>query len=174
MANSIIGIALERDVRMVPLHPHVERIVEKEVSQDRANHPTLRRPSVSADKAPVRHLHRRFQPSLDVHQHPRAIRVLAHRPHEQIRVYAVEEGPDIKIKNPGMAPTSLPRHTDRIECRFSGPVSVGIPVELRLQKRFQEPFDHHLGDAIGNCGNSQRPRLAIAFGMSTRRTGGGK
>jgi hypothetical protein len=59
--------------------------------------------------------------------------VLAHGPHEQIRLDAVEEGPDIKIKNPGMAPAPLPRHDDRIERRFPGPVAVGILVELRLR-----------------------------------------
>jgi site-specific DNA recombinase len=83
--------------------------------------PTLRRPPFPPDEAPIRHPHRCLQPSLDVHQHPRAIRMFTHRPHEQICIDAVEEGLDIKIKNPGMAPASLPRHTDRIERRFAGP-----------------------------------------------------
>ena len=100
--------------------------------------------------------------------------VLAHRPHQQFRLDAVKEGLDIEIKNPVMTPASLPRRADRIERRFAGPVSIGIRVELWFRQRFQMPFDHHLGDAIRDRGNSQRARLAITLGMSTRRTGGGK
>jgi hypothetical protein len=33
MAHRIIGIAFERDVRMVPLHPHIERILHEEIRQ---------------------------------------------------------------------------------------------------------------------------------------------
>ena len=47
-------------------------------------------------------------------------------------------------------------------------------LEPGLHHRLEEPFDHHLGDAVGNRGNPQRPRLPSPFGMSTRRTGGGK
>jgi hypothetical protein len=71
---------------------------------------------------------------------------------------------DVEIKNPGISPASLPRHADQIERRFIGPVSVGILVEQRLHEGFQEPFDHHLGDPIGDRGYPQRPRLAIALG----------
>src|SRR5271156_5173624 len=62
-----------------------------------------------------------------------------------------------------MTPASLPRRADRIERRFSGPVSIGIRVELWFYQRFQMPFDHHLGNAIRDRGNSQRARLAIAL-----------
>src|SRR3954453_23739949 len=58
---------------------------------------------------------------------------------------------------------ALPRHADRIERRFAGPVSVGIRVELWFHQRFQVPFDHHLGDAISYRGDPQRARLAIAL-----------
>jgi site-specific DNA recombinase len=125
--------------------------------------PTLRRPSLSPDDAPIRHLHRGFQPSVDVQKRPRAIGVLAHCPHQQFRVNAVKEGLDIKIKNPVTTPASLPRHADRIERRFAGPASIGIRVELWLHRRFQMPFDHHLGDAISDRGNAQRARLAVAL-----------
>jgi len=89
--------------------------------------------------------------------------VLAHRTHQQVRVDAVKEVLDIEIKDPVMAPASLPRPVDRIERRFVGPVSIGIKVKLGLHQRFQMPFDHHLGDAICDRGNPQRARLAIAL-----------
>ena len=38
MADSIIGVSLERDVRVLPLHPTVEPIVKKKVSQYRADY----------------------------------------------------------------------------------------------------------------------------------------
>ena len=37
MANHIIRVALERDVRKFPSHPEIERIMEKKISQQRAN-----------------------------------------------------------------------------------------------------------------------------------------
>ena len=98
-----------------------------------------------------------------MYKRPRAIGVLAHRPHQQFRLDAVKEGLDIEIKNPVMTPASLPRRADRIERRFAGPVSIGIRVELWFRQRFQMPFDHHLGDAIRDRGNSQRARLAITL-----------
>src|SRR5450631_1230457 len=60
VANRIIGIALERYVREVPAHPHIERIVKKEIRQEGADDPTLWRPSFSPDEPPVRHPHRGF------------------------------------------------------------------------------------------------------------------
>ena len=104
-----------------------------------------------------------FSHLFDVEKHPRAIRVLAHRPHQQIRIDAVEEALDVEIKNPVTTPASLPRHADRIERRFAGSVSIGVRVEAWLHQRLQVPLDHHLGDAVGDRGNPQRPRLAIAL-----------
>ena len=109
VANRIVGIALERDGGMIPRHPDVEGIMQEQVRQDRADHPTLWRSSLPDDEAALRRLRRCLQPSLDVHQHPRAVGVLAHRPHQQFRLDAVKEGLDIEIKNPVMTPASLPR-----------------------------------------------------------------
>ena len=36
-------------------------------------------------------------------------------------------------------------------------------MEPGLHQRLEEPFDHHLGDAVGNRGNPQRPRLAVTL-----------
>jgi hypothetical protein len=38
MADHIIGITLERDGRMVPPHPHIERVMQKEIRQERADY----------------------------------------------------------------------------------------------------------------------------------------
>jgi hypothetical protein len=34
MADDIIGITLKRDIRMVPAHPEVERIMQEEIRQE--------------------------------------------------------------------------------------------------------------------------------------------
>ena len=76
--------------------------------------------------------------------------MFTHCPHEQISVDAIEKGPDIKIKHPGVPPAALTRHAYSFECRFARPVSLGVAVELRLHQRLQEPLDHRLGDAVGH------------------------
>src|SRR5215469_16088895 len=82
VADRIIGITLERDVRMVPPHPPVERVMKKEVGQEWTHDPSLRRSSFPADEAAIRHLNGRSQPSVEVKQHPWAVRMFAHRPHQ--------------------------------------------------------------------------------------------
>jgi hypothetical protein len=37
MHDNIIGIALKRAARMIPGHPHIERVVQEQVRQDRRN-----------------------------------------------------------------------------------------------------------------------------------------
>src|ERR1700745_4203105 len=157
MADDIIGIALKWDIRMVPAHPQVERIMQEEIRQEGADDPTLRRASFPCDEASILHLLRGIQPSLDEQKHPRAIGMLADRAHKQIGIDAVEEGLDIKIKNPRMAPASLPRPPDRIERRFVGSISIGVVVEVRLHEWLQETLDHRLGNAIGDRRYSERP-----------------
>jgi len=84
--------------------------------------------------------------------------MLAHRPHQQIRIDAVEESLDVEINDPRVAPAALPRRSDRIERRFAGPVSIGVAVEPGLHQRLEEPFDHHLGDAVGKPPGVDRHR----------------
>jgi hypothetical protein len=43
------AVSLERNVRMVPRHPYVERVMQKEIRQERANDPALRYASFPRD-----------------------------------------------------------------------------------------------------------------------------
>src|SRR5215471_17401149 len=43
VTDRIISVALERDVRMIPSHPVIERIVEKEIREHGTNDRPLRR-----------------------------------------------------------------------------------------------------------------------------------
>src|SRR5262245_33357651 len=165
MADRIIGIALERNVRILPSHPCIERIMQKEIRQDRAYDPTLWCASLPRDEASIRHLYGGFQPSFDVEKHPRAIRVFADRTHQQIAVDSIEEALDVEIQNPRMTPATLPCHADRIECRLAGPITIGVLVEAGLNQWLKVPLDNRLGDSVGDSGNPQwpRPSSSISF-----------
>src|SRR3954452_7131450 len=158
VTDRIVGIALEGNARMVPVHPHIERVMQKKICKDGAYNPTLWRPSFPHGEATIRHLHRCFQPSLDVQQHPWTVRMFTDCSHKQSRLDTVKEGLDVEIKDPGVAPASLPRDAHSIERRFAGPVSIGVVMEMRLHEWLQNPFDHHLGDSIGDRWNTKRPR----------------
>ena len=132
--------------------------IEGYLLRSRSHDPTLWRSSLPRDEAPIRHLHGRFQPSFDVEKHPRAIRVFADRTHQQIGIDSVEEALDVEIQNPRITPASLPRHADRIERRFAGPVPIGVLVEAGLHQRLKLSLDNRLSDAVGDRGNTQWPR----------------
>jgi hypothetical protein len=158
MADRIVGIPFERNGRMVPRHPNIERVMQKEIRQDWADNPALWRASFPRNEASIRHLHGRLQPSFDVEKHPRTVRVFADRTHQQIGIDSIKEALDVEIQNPRMAPASLPRHADRIERRFAGPVPIGVLVEAGLHKRLKLSLDNRLSDAVGDRGNTQWPR----------------
>jgi len=42
VTNGIVRVTLERDVRIGSLHPHIERIMQKQIRQDGTYDPTLR------------------------------------------------------------------------------------------------------------------------------------
>ena len=95
---------------MFPLHPLVERVVKKKIRQHRADNRTLRGSPFSADQGSVRHAHGRLEPSLNIQQHPFAVRVTAHGSHQKFPVDSVEETLDVEVENPVPLPTSLPSH----------------------------------------------------------------
>ena len=68
VTNGIVRVSLERDVRIVLRHPHVERVVQEQVCQQRANDSALWRARLPRHDAAVLHLHRRLQPALDIEQ----------------------------------------------------------------------------------------------------------
>src|SRR5690349_22805108 len=90
VTDRVVGIALEGNARMTPFHPHIERIMQKKICQDGTYNPALWRPPFPYDEATIGHLHGCFQPSLDVQQHPRTVRMLADCSHKQICLDTVE------------------------------------------------------------------------------------
>src|ERR1039458_1324091 len=92
MANHIISKAFKRYLRTVLPHPHVERIVQKEICQQRADYSPLRRPLLPSAEGAVSHLNRRFQPPFDIEHHPLAFGVFPYRPHQEFPINVIEIG----------------------------------------------------------------------------------
>jgi len=124
----------------------------------------LWRSTLSAHQGTVRHVHGGLQPSFDVHQHPLAVRVSPHRSHQEVPVDGIEETFDIQVEHPVLFPASLARNGQGVMRRPPGSIPIGIPVKHRFQDWFQVSPDHHLGDAVRDRWNAQRPLLPIRLG----------
>ena len=70
----IVRVAFKTNARTMPVHPFVKRIVQKEISKQWTNYPTLRCPLLANALATVLLLNGCPQPSPDVQQHPLAAR----------------------------------------------------------------------------------------------------
>src|SRR5471030_515741 len=139
MTNGVIRVALEQDVRTGSRHPHVERIMQKQIRQGGAYDPALRSSRDSRHDAAILQLDRSLQPALDIEQHPRLVRMTTDRPEHQLPIDAVEIGFYVEIEHPVVAPTALTSLAHGVDRRSAGPVAIGIGVEHRLQNGLQTP-----------------------------------
>ena len=129
MADRVVSVSFERDARILPLHPLVERIVKKEIRQHGTDDSPLRGPSFPVNQGPVRHAHRRPQPPFQVEQNPWAVRVPPHGSHQEVPIDLIEETLDVQIEHPVISPATLPSLDEGIMRRLPWPISIGIPVE---------------------------------------------
>jgi hypothetical protein len=99
----------------------------------------------------------------------------AYRSHQEFIVDVIEESLDIHVQYPVSSPATLQGYSQGIVRRFMRAVAIGVNVELWLQNRLQHVFDHHLRDAMRSATVGIPKGLVppVAFGISTRRTGGG-
>src|SRR3954468_18768571 len=141
MTNDVIRVALERDVRTGSRHPHVERIMQKQIRQGGAYDSALRSSRHSRHDAAILHLYRSLQPALDIEQHPRLVRMTTDRPKHQLPIDAVEIGFYVEIEHPVIPPTALTSLAHGIDRRFAGPVAIRVGVERRLQTRLKVATD---------------------------------
>ena len=65
VTDHVVRIALEGDVRELPRHPFIERVVQEQVRQQRRDHPALWRSRLSRYDPAILHLHGRLQPALE-------------------------------------------------------------------------------------------------------------
>ena len=54
VTNHVVRVTLERDVREIPSHPEIERIVEIKIRQNRTDDTTLWRPRCPLDETVIR------------------------------------------------------------------------------------------------------------------------
>ena len=81
--DDIIGIALEGDGGLFPLHPGIERIMQEEIGKDRADTTPLRDPLSPLDEGAILALHGGLEPPYHRQEDPWTGRVLAERPQQQ-------------------------------------------------------------------------------------------
>src|SRR4029077_19071582 len=153
MTNGVIRVALERDVRTPSRHPHVERIVQKQIRQDGAYDPALRSSRHSRHDAVIFQLDRSLRPALDIEQHPRLVRMTTNRPEHQLPIDAVKIGFYVEIEHPVVAPAALTSLAHGIDRRFAGPVTISVGVDHRLQTRLQVATGNFLGEPVSDSWN---------------------
>ena len=90
-------------------------------------------------------------------------------------VETVKKCLDVKIERPVITPASLPRLTYGTDRRAARTIAVRVRMEHGFQTWLQVSSDNLLGNAIRDSRNAEHPgATTLPFGISTRRTGGGK
>jgi hypothetical protein len=144
-------------------HRQVERVVEVDVRQERADHPALRRPLLHHLELAVLH-HACVQP---FQQQPNEARiadpVLDELPHPFV-LDRVEERADIGIEHPAYLPAQRDRQCiQSVVLIPAGPESVREAQEHRLVDRLQDHLHRLLDDLVLDGRDAERPRATIAL-----------
>src|SRR5947207_1164993 len=95
--QSIIRIPTPRKVRVRPRHPEIERVMQEQVRQNRADNTTLRGATLSLSLRTVFMLHGRRQPSFDVEPRPFACHMLPNSPQQKFVVDIVKQTFDVEL-----------------------------------------------------------------------------
>jgi hypothetical protein len=100
--------------------------------------------------------------------------MMTNRLEQQLPIDTVEVTFDVDVEHPVVAPAALTSLAYGLDRRSAGPVAIRVGVEHRLQIRLQVASGDLLGDTVGDVGMPNGRVPPSAFGISTRRTGGGK
>ena len=114
--QAVVGIALERAVRELPLHPRVERPVQEQVSDHGTDRRSLRGSPVPRPHVPSGMMHRGGQPPFHVKEHPGGKAQPFHGPDREILRHAAEERPDARTRPPSRTPSSASGATASASC----------------------------------------------------------
>ncbi len=155
--EDIIRVALKRDARVLPRHPHIERVVHECVHQQRGDWRPLRGTSLPSNKSSIGHLHRRFQPPLDVQQNPPLLGVMSYRFEQQIMRHAVEERSDVKIQHPTLRPAASASHSQCVMGITPRTIAVAVGVEDRLKLLSQQHRRCGLGYPVSHRRHPEHP-----------------
>src|SRR5205823_14758637 len=95
--NRVIRVPGKRTRWIGALHPDVERIVHKQVHQNRTDHPALWRATLPWHLSAFCRLERCSKPPLDVQQDPVFLDVAANRFYQQDMINLIERPLDVKL-----------------------------------------------------------------------------
>jgi hypothetical protein len=135
--------------------------VQEKIGEERTNDSALRRTPITLFQGTIWLLDGRLEPTLDMQQHPGALRVMPNRSHQETVIDPIKEASHVEIKNPVATPAPPTRYAHGINCRSLRPITVGVFVKVRLQDWLQDHLHDRLGYPIGNRGNA---KLANPFG----------
>ena len=174
--DSIVGIALELELRELPPHPQIKRIVQEEIGQQWTDDSAFCGvPLLRCSRVPSVFCTGSTKPPRNIQLHPWAFGVVCHSTLGQVMWNGIKESFDIQVNDPVCVPAALPCNTNRIERRLAGPIAVRVRMELRFHQRLQHHLHHGLCNARSLTVGMPRGRLPpLSFGISTSRTGGGK
>ena len=79
----------------------------------------------------------------------------------QLPIDTVKVSLYVEVEHPVVAPAALTGRAHGIDCRFTGPVAIGVGMEHRFQNGLQVSTGNFLGDAVSDSWNAQRARTAI-------------
>ena len=136
--------------------------MQEQVRQERTDNAALWCTCLPLDDATIFHPDRHLQPTLDIEQHPWAIRMMADGLEQQLPVDVMPEACfqhdeipfDVDVEHPVVSPATLTTLTHGINRRLTRPVAIRAGMKHRLQTRLQFATDNFLGDAIGNRRNT--------------------
>jgi len=78
------------------------------------DHTALRRTLLAKDDIAVHRFEGRFQPTLNIQQHPSILDVRANRLHQQIVIKIVKGSFDVELNDPVITPATLARHCNSL------------------------------------------------------------
>src|SRR5262245_55999076 len=78
--RTVVRVAAEPHTSHLTPQPRVERVVQEEISQHRADDAPLRGASLARHQCPFRGFHRRLEPTLDIQENPRDSAMLSESP----------------------------------------------------------------------------------------------
>jgi hypothetical protein len=136
VANRIVGIALERYVREIPAHPHIERIMKKEICQEGLITPPCGVPLSRPTRLPSAICTGAFSHlSMYKSAHWQSVCLRTARISSSVLMLSKKA---LISRSRTQSLRQDRCRADRIERRFAGPVSIGIRVELWFRQRFPD------------------------------------
>ena len=156
MTNCIICVTLKGDFWIIPYHPFVKSIVQKQISKKRSNDRSLRNALVPFYLLSLFCLIRNNKPSVDIQQHPVLISVLEKRFVEQVMIYVIKESFDIHIQYPIIFPATFPSLSKCIMSRPLWAIPIRIFMKYWFQLWLQYFHNYHLGYSVRYSWDSKR------------------